>query len=84
MPWLGHLFTLILGRNNHTCITLEKRAVRHLVPPAEQTGKEASRVKDVLCFRNPPRAQSSRSTPPEQGELRLAETQRSGKQIQNI
>lgn len=28
MPWLGHLFALILSRNNHTCITLEKRAVK--------------------------------------------------------
>lgn len=31
----GNLFALILGINNHVCITPEKRAVRHLVPPAE-------------------------------------------------
>jgi len=84
MPWLGHLSAPILSRNNHTCITLEERAVRLLVPPAEQTGNDVSRAKDVLCFRNCPRAQSSRSTAPEHGEPRLAEMQRSGKQIQNI
>lgn len=80
----GNLFALILRINNHVCITPEKRAVRHLVPPAEWTGKDISRVKDVLCFSNPPQVQSSRLAPPEQAEQRLAETQRSGKQIQNI
>lgn len=53
-PGWGTFFALILSRNNHTCITLEKRAVRHLVPPTEWTEKEVSRVKDVLFFRNPP------------------------------
>lgn len=41
-----------------------KGLLRHLVPPIEWTGKEVSRVKDVLCFRNPP-------PPPPKAAVRL-------------